>query len=56
MTLLNNAVTHAVSFTLVLYDPLQAGSNRVIGVAKKRARECVCVVGFGGFHMCCNCS
>ena len=67
MTLSNNAVTHAVSFTLVLYDPLQAGSSsRVIGVAKKGARESVCVwlcvrvcvygVAFGGLHMWCNCS
>lgn len=55
MTLSNNAVTHAVSFTLVLYDPLQAGSSRVIGVAKKGARErenecesecCSCIWGF----------
>lgn len=63
MTLSNNAVTHAVSFTLVLYDPLQAGSSRVIGVAKKGARErermsvrVSVVVAFGGFHMWCNCS
>ena len=48
MTLSNNAVTHAVNFTLVLYDSLlQAGSSRVIGVAKKGARERVCVLHLG---------